>query len=122
MRNMSFFKTIEQIRKGTKTVTRRLGWTFLKPGHQVMAVVKCQGLRKGDKIEKIRPLLITKVSREYLNNITDEEVRKEGFGNIVDTGYLSGRSYFIRMFSLMNKCKRDEIVTRIEFEYIQEPK
>lgn len=31
-RNMSFSMTTEAVRNRTKTVTRRLGWEFLKPG------------------------------------------------------------------------------------------
>jgi len=50
MRNMSFFLTTDQIRNKTKTVTRRDGWLFLKPGDIVQACVKCQGLKKGEKI------------------------------------------------------------------------
>jgi hypothetical protein len=29
---MSFMLTIDQVKNKTKTVTRRTGWTFLKPG------------------------------------------------------------------------------------------
>ena len=39
-RNMSFMITKEQVRNRTKTVTRRLGWAFLKPGDIVNAVEK----------------------------------------------------------------------------------
>ena len=71
---MSFFKTTEQIRNSTKTVTRRLGWKFLIRRDRVMACVKCQGLKKGDKVEKIRPLLIIDVNREPLYKINNEDV------------------------------------------------
>ena len=111
MRNMSFFKTTEQIRNGTKTVTRRLGWTFLKPGDEVMACVKCQGLKKGEKVEKIRPLRIVRVSRESLMEITFRELRNEGFPNM-------GRYFFMDMFCRLNNCFRNTVVTRIEFEYV----
>ena len=43
-RNMSFMLTTEQVRNKTKTVTRRLGWWFLKPGEIVNAVEKGMGL------------------------------------------------------------------------------
>lgn len=46
-RNMSFTLTIEQMRARTKTVTRRKGWAFLKPGDLVWAVVKGMGLKPG---------------------------------------------------------------------------
>jgi len=116
---MSFFKTAGQIRSETKTITRRLGWTFLKPGDRVMACVKCQGLRKGEKIEKIRSLLITKVSRERLDTITQEEVIKEGFLDRIPN---KSRYLFIDMFCELNKCPPNTMVTRIEFKYINSGK
>ena len=66
MRNMSFMLTTAQIRAGTKTVTRRLGWKFLKPGDRLMACVKCQGLGKGGKIEKIREIEVVSVRQELV--------------------------------------------------------
>lgn len=56
MRNMSFMLTPDQILNQTKTVTRRLGWATLKPGTLVRAVRKCQGLKKGEKIEALAVL------------------------------------------------------------------
>lgn len=114
MRNMSFFKTTDQIRSGTKTVTRRLGWKFLKPGDRVMAVVKCQGLKKGEKIEKIRPLLIIGVKREPLYKIDDADVLREGFLDHIPN---KSRYLFIDMFCELNKCTPETIITRIEFDY-----
>ena len=111
MRNMSFFKTTKQIRNGTKTVTRRLGWKFLKPGDQVMAVVQCQGLRKGDKIEKIRPIEIISINRQCLFDISINDVALEGFP------FLSTWA-FVEMFCDLNKCNRHDFVSRIEFKYI----
>ncbi len=49
---MSFRLTAEQMRARTKTVTRRLGWSSLKPGDIVQPVEKAQGLRKGEKVVK----------------------------------------------------------------------
>ena len=42
-RLMSFSMTTPQVRARTKTVTRRLGWRFLKPGVVLWAVEKAQG-------------------------------------------------------------------------------
>ena len=113
MRNMSFSATTDQIRNGTKTVTRRLGWTFLKPGDEVMACVKCQGLKKGERVEKIRPLRIVKITKEPLKAITFSDLKKEGFDPM-------GRLQFIWMFCQMNDCSPMTLVTRIEFEYISD--
>lgn len=113
MRNMSFMLTTEQIRNQTKTVTRRLGWSFLKPGDTVMACVKCMGLKKGEKIEKICPIKIKSIRREWVEWISKEECVKEGFPDM--------ETYeFIDMFCHHMKCAPFDFVNRIEFEYIQE--
>ena len=53
-RNMSFSMTTEAIRDRSKTVTRRLGWSFLQPGDLLWAVEKGMGLKK---LAKLRDLL-----------------------------------------------------------------
>lgn len=111
MRNMSFMLTTEQIRNQTKTVTRRLGWKFLKEGDIVNACVKCQGLKKGEKIEKICQLRVTSVRREWLEWISKGECVKEGFPDMEPVE-------FIDMFCEHMKCKPFDFVNRIEFEYV----
>lgn len=110
MRNMSFMLTTEQIRNRTKTVTRRIGWNFLKPGDQVMACKKCMGLKKGEKIEKITPIEILSIHEEQLFEITPEDVEREGF---------PGKSpeWFVKMFCEHNGASIYALVNRIEFEY-----
>ena len=71
--------TTKQFRDGTKTVTRRNGWKFAEPGDVYMGCVKCQGLKKGEKIEKIHPLGVIKVQRMPLKNIWPFDVVREGF-------------------------------------------
>jgi len=110
-RNISFFLTTQQIRDRTKTVTRRLGWSFLKAGDVLNACVKCQGLGKGEKIEKICKIRVVSVRKEKLHEVTNAEVKKEGFAS-------AGKLDFINMFTHSMKCKYDTIVNRIEFEYI----
>ena len=60
-RNMSFMLTTEQIRNRTKTVTRRLGWQFLKTGDVLNACVKCQGLKPGETVERLCQIRVTSV-------------------------------------------------------------
>ena len=114
MRNMSFAKTVKQIQDGTKTVTRRLGWTFLKPGDYVRPVYKTMGLKKGEKVIPIRePLYIVNVRREpldYVRGIFWDETKLEGFPEMT-------ANEFIDMFCKMNNCKPGTIVTRIKFIY-----
>lgn len=112
MRNMSFMLTTEQARNKTKTVTRRNGWWFLKPGDLIQQVEKCQGLKKGEKIKKIHVIRILSTRTEPLNKITNKEIEKEGFPG-------KSKDWFIDMF-----CKSHKDITpfheinRIEFEYI----
>ena len=117
MRNMSFMLTTAQIRDETKDVTRRLGWKFLKPGDLVMACVKCQGLGKGGKIEKIHPIEIISVEQECLLDMADRprrdelrETDREGFPDMTEIE-------FIHMFAKEMKCNVDDWVTRIEFKH-----
>lgn len=122
MRNMSFALTTQQVRSRAKTVTRRMGWLNLKIGELICAVVKCQGLKKGEKIEKLTTIRIVHVQREYLNSLLFDpdrglmECAKEGFDSSHPMGNPKG---FIRGFVASHKgCKPDSLITRIEFEYI----
>jgi len=113
-RNMSFMLTTEQVRAGTKTVTRRAGWWFLNPGEIVNACVKCQGLRKGEKIEKIRQIRIVSTRSEPLFDIDDypDNCAREGFPEM-------STSEFVLMFMASHKgCQEDTVINRIEFEYV----
>lgn len=109
-RNISFFYTTPQIRDRTKTLTRRLGWLFLKVGDILNACEKCQGLKKGEKINVICQIRVVDVRRERLYEITQEDVIKEGFS--------FNKLEFIIMFTKKMNCLFTIIVTRIEFEYI----
>ena len=116
MRNMSFSMTTEQIRLGTKTVTRRFGWKFLKPGDLVRPVVKAMGLKEGEKVQPIRgPLRVVSVRREPLAGIKWERdgTRREGFPEM--TG-----EEFVDMLVKHYRCSSSDDVTRIEFEYTDE--
>ena len=117
MRNMSFALTETAIRGRVKTVTRRMGWKFLKPGNCVRAVKKVMGFKKGEKVEPLGAiLLIESVSREPLNAITVAEVRAEGFVWPVTA---DGPASFVQMFCKHNRCKPDTEITRIQFRYLE---
>jgi hypothetical protein len=118
---MSFSMTTEQIRARTKTVTRRVGWTFLKAGDSIQAVVKCCGLKKGEKLEQICVLRIISVRSEPVRAMVDdtdyglEECRREGFASDPD---LQWPDRFVAWFCATHKREPSDIVTRIEFEYV----
>lgn len=116
-RNISFSLTTDQIRARTKTVTRRKGWTFLKPGDVLNACVKCMGLKPGEKIERICQIRVVSVRRESLQVLCDDrtygrkEAKREGFPE------LRGHE-FAQMFCQHMGGYFDQEVTRIEFEYV----
>jgi hypothetical protein len=111
MRNMSFMLTKPQMRDRSKVVTRRDGWDHVKVGEVVMAVEKCQGLKKGEKIVKIHPIRITDKRREPLTAITPEECALEGFPDMTP-------DEFIAMYCKANNQKPDVRVNRIAFEHL----
>ena len=115
-RKMSFAMTTQQVREGTKDVTRRLGWWNLKPGEIVDACVKCMGLKKGEKVEILRQIRIVSIRSEHLNEITKAEIIREGFPDM-------SREEFITFFMKGHKCFHGVLTTvnRIEFEYVKDP-
>lgn len=138
MRNMSFMLTTDQIRNRTKTVTRRVGWAFLKPGDHIRAVEKCQGLKKGEKMRPLAVLRVESVRREVLAQMTDGlspsygvvECQKEGFPNLTPAQFVAmfcatHKVPDKRAFGLMPMKRRQPLpmlpcdeVTRIEFSYV----
>lgn len=114
MKNMSFALTTDQIRARTKTVTRRVNWRTLKPGTLLQPVVKCQGIRKGEKVQKIGgPIRVTSVRFEPLWHISPADVRLEGFD--------IPPAAFIEIFCVTHKgCTPKTVITRIEFSYVEE--
>lgn len=117
MRNMSFMLTTEAMRARTKTVTRRLGWDYLRRGDRVRAVVKGMGLKKGQKVEAIGEIIISCHRREPLQRMIDEpeygrhECALEGFPHLTPFE-------FVAMFCAHNIVTPAYAPNRIEFRHI----
>lgn len=114
MRRMSFALTTEQVRNRTKTVTRRMGWEFLKPGDLIQPVVKGMGLKKGQRQELIGgPIRVTHVGHVTVDDIVwmDGDLAREGFPDMTPWE-------FIEMFCRTHRCEPADHCTRIEFEYV----
>ena len=117
-RNMSFALTTQQFRDQTKTVTRRKNWEFLKPGDLVMGCVKCMGLKPGEKIERLGLIRIVSLRREPLNHMELRldygwrEVSLEGFPKMHPDN-------FVDMFCRHMGGDSTQIITRVEFEYVE---
>lgn len=111
MRNISFALTTPQFLNGSKTVTRRLGWAFLKPGDSLMACRQCQGIKAGS-LERFGEIEVVSVRRELLFEITQEDCALEGFPDVEPND-------FVKMFCHHMKCDPDKEVTRIEFRRVE---
>jgi hypothetical protein len=121
--NMSFMLTREQILNQTKACTRRLGWRKLKQGDILQPVYKCQGLKKGEKVEKLGcKIIVIQAKREPLAEILhsywDHDSRQyyqciwEGFPKL-------NPQQFISMFCKANKCLPETEITKIFFNYLE---
>lgn len=111
MRNISFALTQDQIKKKTKTVTRRLGWWNLKPGERLRAVDKCMGFKKGEHPTTLAIIEVVSSRHRALFKISKKEVVKEGFPEM-------SPKEFIDFFCKSMNCDPWEDVNRIEFKYV----
>lgn len=110
-RNMSFAMTTAQFSSRTKTVTRRFGWWFLKPGDQVQGVEKAMGLKPGEKVKRLGLIEVVSARSEPLSAITADDVAREGFPDWTP-------EQFIKMLTDHYKVDPDSTVNRIEFRYL----
>lgn len=117
-RLMSCSLTEAAVLDRTKTVTRRLGWLFLKPGDRLTLVRKAMGRRRADgtvePLVRLGEVEVVSVRRESLDLIDTADVRREGFP-------IQTPSWFVRFFCESHKgCKPDTTVTRIEWRYLED--
>lgn len=116
MRNISFALTTPQFLDGTKDVTRRVGWLDLAPGNELCAVRKGQGLKKGEKVERLGMIRVISVRQEQLAQMTRDpeygrsECKREGFPAMTPGEFID---FFCRGH---RGAWPDKWVTRIEFE------
>ncbi|MBC2712657.1 MAG: hypothetical protein HGJ94_17220 [Desulfosarcina sp.] len=117
-RRMSFAMTTEQAWSRTKTVTRRKGWGFLRPGDVVQQVEKGMGLKKGEKQRKIHLIRIVSNVPEPLSDMIwnpvygKSECVKEGFPD-------KSPRWFLDMYCRHNNVTIHDPQNRIEFEYLE---
>lgn len=109
-RRMSFALTEQQLLDGSKDVTRRLGWQATREGDTLVALRQGMGLRKGERQVVLGSVIVGRVSRERLDTITADEVRREGFPHLTP-------DEFVAMFCRANRCDPQAFVTRIEFTF-----
>lgn len=120
-RLMSVAFTEQSVRDRTKTVTRRKGWMFAKPGDRLTLCRKVMGRKKGEPLERICDVVIYSVNREPLSDLlrTDisnnvDEVAREGFPGMAPEEFIQ------RFFVDAQGMSPDDVVTRIEWRYLDE--
>lgn len=111
-RLMSVAFTEQAVRDRIKTVTRRKGWTFLKPGDRLTLCRKVMG-RKGAPLVRVAEVEVVAVSREPLSAITAEEVAREGFPGMTPEEFIR------RFFTDAQGIPADLDVTRVEWRYLE---
>lgn len=120
-RLMSVAFTEQAVRDRTKTVTRRKGWKFLKPGDRLTLVRKAMGRKPGEPLDRIAEVEVVNVWREPLGMVLPswgrwdygaEEMAKEGFPGMDPAEFV--RHYFVEAQGMTV----DDSVTRIEFKYL----
>lgn len=117
-RNISFALTTKQFRARTKTVTRRLKWLNVKAGDVLQGVEKCQGLKQGEKVVKLGLIRVTDARREPLQRMIDDPEYGQAEASLEGFPDLTGEQ-FVAMFCKNMKVDPSELVTRIEYEYLE---
>jgi hypothetical protein len=111
---MSVALTERPVVERRKTVTRRLGWRFLKTGDRLTLCRKVMGRRTGEPLVRLAEVEVVDVRAERLDAITAEDVTREGFD------YLTPAA-FVAFFCEHMRCDPKVLVTRIEWRYLAEP-
>lgn len=129
-RLMSVAFTEQAVRDRTKTVTRRKGWTFLKPGDRLTLCRKVMGRKPGEPLVRLAEVEVTEVRRELLaclgkcacwdshqrgTTYSEVEMTREGFPS------LDPDEFVRRLFLEAQGMQRGDWVTRIEWRYLDGP-
>jgi hypothetical protein len=122
-RLMSVAFTEDAVRDRTKTVTRRKGWTFAKPGDRITLCRKVMGRKKGEPLVRLAEVEVLDVRREPLILLLGgsaprwtpygaSEMEREGF---------PGRDphwFVAELFAEAQGIRSTDDVTRIEWRYL----
>lgn len=110
---MSVSLTEDAVRERRKTVTRRLGWTFLKAGDRLTLCRKVMGRKAGEPLVRIVDVEVLRVNREPLISIYADpaDVDREGFAGWSPREFVAFFTEHMGGDPLME-------VTRIEWRYL----
>jgi len=108
---MSVALTTPQVIAREKTVTRRNGWLFAKPGDLLVLCRKVQGRKLGEPLDRLVVVEVVDVRRERLDAISPDECAREGLPDMAP-------DEFVDFFCASHKgVEPDSIVSRIEWRY-----
>lgn len=120
-RLMSVAMTTTAVIERRKTVTRRKGWTFLKPGDRLALCQKVRGRKPGEPLVRLAEVEVVGVRREPLSWLrspgaalwwAETEIAAEGFPG------MDPRDFVQRFFIDAQGMSPDDEVTRIEWRYL----
>lgn len=126
---MSVAFTEDAVRARIKTVTRRKGWAYLRPGDRLTLCRKVMGRKPGEPLVRIAEVEVIDVRREPLTSLgkcacwdshewgttySEIEVSREGFPGMDPDEFVR------RFFVDAQDIAPDAEVTRIEWTYIEE--
>jgi hypothetical protein len=125
---MSVSLTEDAVRERRKTVTRRLGWRFAKPGDRLTLCRKVMGRKPGEPLVRIAEVEVVSVRREKLAALTIDDIWREGVPIAVFTPGDSTheqlcddcrRANWIGWFARTMGVSTESEVTRIEWRYLE---
>lgn len=128
-RLMSVALTEDAVVSRRKTVTRRPGWSFLRPGDRLTLCRKARGRKPGEPLVRLAEVEVVDVRRERLWDMDPADVAREGVPAHVyarnghdaacrDCGVVSWTAWYSRVMGLGGD---DGYVTRIEWRYLDDP-
>lgn len=113
-RLMSVAMTTDAVRERRKTVTRRKGWEYLKPGDRLTLCAKVQGRKPGEPLDRIAEVEVVHVSRQPLEAVTFDDVEREGFPGMSPSEFI--RRFFVDAQGILPH----DVVTRIQWRYVED--
>lgn len=117
-RLMSVAYTEQAVVERRKTVTRRAGWSYLRPGDRITLCRKVMGRKADEPLVRICDVEVVSVRRERLSLMTEHraygiaECDREGFPD------LNPETFIQRYFTDAQKISPDAEVTRVEWRYL----